>query len=60
MLLNGIKFIENIDSKEDLADFYVLLGKFYYNTGEKQLAAKYMGKGIDIYKGMGLILKESI
>lgn len=60
VLLNGIKFIENIDSKEDLADFYVLLGQFYYNIGEKQLAAKYMGKGLDIYKGMGLILKESI
>ena len=38
----------------------LIISKIILYKEEKQLAAKYMEKGIDIYKGMGLILKESI
>lgn len=56
VLLSAIKYIEKLDYKKELADFYTLLGKFYLKINEKELAIKYIDKGLDLYKSLGLIL----
>ncbi|KRQ87248.1 anaerobic benzoate catabolism transcriptional regulator [Caloramator mitchellensis] len=56
VLLSAVKYIEKLDHKKELADFYTLLGKFYLKINEKELAIKYIDKGLDLYKSLGLIL----
>lgn len=57
-LLNAIKFIESLDYKKQLADFYILLGKFYITINENDLALGNINKGLEIYKELGIILSE--
>lgn len=57
-LLEAIKYISSLGYKRQLADFYILLGKFYINIGEKELALNYMNKGFDIYNEIGVIMNE--
>lgn len=57
-LLDAVKYLEALDFKKELADFHVLLGKFYMDIGENELALNYMNKGLEIYKEQGIILKE--
>jgi transcriptional regulator with XRE-family HTH domain/microcompartment protein CcmL/EutN len=57
-LLNAIKYLESLDFTKQLADFYVVTGKFYMEIGEKELALGYINKGLDMYKNLGIILSE--
>lgn len=57
-LLNAIKYLETLDFKKQLGDFYVLTGKFYTEIGEKELALKFINRGLDIYKNLGIILNS--
>lgn len=57
-LLNLIKYLEVLDYKKQLADYYVVLGKFYMEINEKEFALKYINKGLDLYKELGIILNE--
>ncbi|WP_166636381.1 helix-turn-helix domain-containing protein [Fonticella tunisiensis] len=58
ILLSAIKYLEGLDYKKQLADFYVILGKFYNEIGEKELALSYINKGLDNYKELKIILNE--
>lgn len=55
-LLEAVKYLENLDYKKELADFYTLLGKFYMKSNEKELALNYINKGLETYKDLGIIL----
>lgn len=55
-LLNAIKYLETLDFRKQLADFYVLTGKFYTEIGEKDLALNFINRGLDMYKNLGIIL----
>ncbi|WDU82190.1 tetratricopeptide repeat protein [Caloramator sp. Dgby_cultured_2] len=55
-LLEAVKYLENLDYKKELADFYTLLGKFYMKSNEKELALNFINKGLEIYKDLGIIL----
>lgn len=57
-LLNAIKYLETLDFKKQLGDFYVLTGKFYTEIGEKDLALKFINLGLDMYKNLGIILND--
>jgi tetratricopeptide (TPR) repeat protein len=57
-LLNAIKYLEALDYKKQLGDFCVITGKFYIEIGEKELALKFINRGLDIYKNLGIILNE--
>lgn len=57
-LINAIKYLESLDFKKHLADFYILLGKFYMGINEKALALSNIDKGLEIYKDLGIILNE--
>lgn len=58
ILLNGIKYLEKLDYKKELGDFYSLLGKFYIEINEKELALGFLSKGLDLYKDLGIILTK--
>jgi tetratricopeptide (TPR) repeat protein len=55
ILLSAIKYMETLNYKKQLADFYVLLGKLYIEINEKELALNYMDKGLELYKQVGII-----
>lgn len=57
-LINAIRYLESMEYKKQLADFYVMLGKFYISISEKVLALSYIDKGINIYKELGIILND--
>lgn len=57
-LLNAIKYLEALDYNKQLGDFCVITGKFYIEIGEKELALKFINKGLDIYKNLGIILND--
>ncbi|MDF2672964.1 MAG: helix-turn-helix transcriptional regulator [Clostridiales bacterium] len=57
-LLNAIKYLETLDFDKQLGDFYVLTGQFYIEIGEKELALKFINKGLDRYKDLGIILND--
>ncbi|EYE88323.1 hypothetical protein Q428_08425 [Fervidicella metallireducens AeB] len=57
-LLTAIRYIETLGYKKQLADFSILLGKFYIEIGEKELALNYINRGLEIFKEMGIILNE--
>lgn len=57
-LLKSIEYAKKAELKKSLADFYILLGRFYIDLGQKELALSYMDKGLDIYKEQGIILKD--
>lgn len=56
ILLKGIGYLEKLDYKKQLGDFYSLLGKFYIESNQKELALSYISKGIDLYKELKIIL----
>lgn len=59
VLISAIKFIEPLkEYKKELANFYILLGKFYDEIGEKDFALNYINKGLDSYKELGIILNN--
>lgn len=57
-LLNAIKYLETLDFGKQLGDFYAITGKFYIEIGEKELALKFINKGLDTYKNLGIILND--
>lgn len=57
-LLNAIKYLETLDFGKQLGDFYAITGKFYIEIGEKELALKFINKGLDMYKSIGIILND--
>lgn len=58
-LFEAIKYLQSMDMKRETADTYVMLGEFYESMGNGSEALKYMSKGINIYKELGII-PESI
>lgn len=58
ILLKIIKLLNSMDCKQQLADYYIVLGKFYTETGRNDLALENMNKGLDLYKEIGVILHE--
>ncbi|MCX7884005.1 MAG: helix-turn-helix domain-containing protein [Caloramator sp.] len=60
ILLNLIKYLETLNFKKELADYYILLGRFYLEIGEKELSFNYMNKGIELYEEFGIILQNKI
>lgn len=58
ILLQGVEYLEGLGYKKQLGDFYSILGKFYIEINEKELALKYISKGLDIYKELGVILND--
>jgi len=56
ILLEAIKYLEALDLKKELADFYTILGRFYMKVNERELALNYLDKGLQIYKELGIIL----
>jgi transcriptional regulator with XRE-family HTH domain len=54
-LLNGVKYLESLDFKKHLAEFYIMLGKLYLEINERDLALNYMDKGLELYKNIGII-----
>ena len=57
-LLSAIKYLEALDYNKQLGDFCVITGKFYIEIGEKELALKFINRGLDIYKNLGIILND--
>lgn len=57
-LLNAIKYLETLDFQKQLGDFYAITGKFYIEIGEKELALKFINRGLDTYKNLGIILND--
>lgn len=58
ILLRGIEYLERLDYKKQLGDFYSIIGKFYIEINEKELALRFISKGIDLYKELGIILND--
>lgn len=58
ILLNAIAYLEKFNYKKQLGNFYSILGKFYIEIDEKELALVYISKGIDLYKELGIILGD--
>lgn len=58
ILLGLIKYLEKLDNKLQLADYYIKLGRFYNELQEKDLSLSYINKGIDIYENYGIILNK--
>lgn len=54
-LLNTIEYLKNLDMPKELAESYIMLGKFYKNLGEKDSALEYISKGIKLYEDIGAI-----
>jgi tetratricopeptide (TPR) repeat protein len=57
-LLDAVRYLEKLDYKKQLADFYIMLGRFYSEIMERELAISYINKGLDIYKELGIILNN--
>jgi transcriptional regulator with XRE-family HTH domain len=57
-LLNAIKYLEVLDYNKQLGDFCVITGKFYIEIGENELALKFINRGLDLYKNLGIILSD--
>lgn len=58
ILLGLIKYLEKLDNKLQLADYYIKLGRFYNELQEKDLSLLYINKGIEIYEDYGIILNK--
>lgn len=57
-LLEAIRYLQNMDMPRELADVYIMLGELYESIGIKEEALKFINKGINIYKDLGIIFSK--
>lgn len=51
-LIEGIKHLQGLDMKRELADICILLGEFYEEQGNSESALKYLKLGINEFKNL--------
>jgi tetratricopeptide (TPR) repeat protein len=54
-LLEAVKYLQNLDMPKELADIYIMLGKYYESMENQSEALRYMDNGLEIYKKLGII-----
>ena len=54
-LLLALSYAENMDLLREAGEIAILIGKFYMDLGNEAEAAKYLSKGVDIFKKVGII-----
>lgn len=57
-LLEAVDYLKDLDMPKELADIYIMLGKFYMSRHKNDSALEYINKGVEIYKDLGLILMK--
>lgn len=58
ILLGLIKYLEKLDNEIQLADYYIVLGRFYMDINENELSLNYINKGIELYQKLGIIFNK--
>jgi transcriptional regulator with XRE-family HTH domain len=57
-LLLALNFVVNMEYVKEIAEISIMIGKFYLDCGKDKEAAKYLNKGVENFKKIGVI-KES-
>lgn len=57
-LLLALNFVINMEYVKEIAEISIMIGKFYLDCGKDKEAAKYLNKGVENFKKIGVI-KES-
>lgn len=54
-LLMALDYAENMCLNKYVGELAITIGKFYIDNGEDKEAAKYLNKGVEVFKQMGMV-----
>lgn len=54
-LIDALKYADNMNFVEESGEIAILVGKFYIENGDSNKAAKYLSRGVDALKKLGII-----
>lgn len=54
-LISALKYADNMNFIEESGQVAILIGKFYIDNGDSTKAAKYLSKGVNVFKKLGII-----